>query len=199
MPGERPKPFAPVAEGRPQSTIERRPETLQSAIRLGRKAFSRQHEDFYGLYVLNTLLGGYFGSRLMTNIREEKGYTYNIYSMLETMRHDGTLLIGTEVSPEYVAPTLKEIFREMEALQETRVGEEELTMVRNFLLGNFLTMLDGPFNVSEVVRTLVLDELPLDAFDQLVSTVQNIDADTLQRLSQKYLNKEEMWQVVVGP
>jgi predicted Zn-dependent peptidase len=119
--------------------------------------------------------------------------------MLETMRYDGSLLIGTEVSPEYVEPTLREIEREMKLLQEKPVGEDELKMVRNFLLGNFLTMLDGPFNVSEVVRTLVLDDLPLHAFDDLVATVKNIEAPALQALAQKYLNKQEMWQVVVGP
>ncbi|MCR9050639.1 MAG: M16 family metallopeptidase [Phaeodactylibacter xiamenensis] len=198
-PGEKPAPRVPVPDGQPQSTFERRPDTLQSAVRLGRRGLNRHHGDFYGLYVLNTLLGGYFGSRLMTNIREEKGYTYNIYSMLETMRYDGSLLIGTEVSPEYVEPTLREIEREMKILQETLVDEEELKMVRNFLLGNFLTMLDGPFNVSEVIRTLVLDDLPLSTFDELVSTVQNIDAAALQGLAQKYLNKADLWQVIVGP
>ncbi|WP_425422559.1 M16 family metallopeptidase [Phaeodactylibacter xiamenensis] len=198
-PGEKPAPRVPVPDGQPQSTFERRPDTLQSAVRLGRRGLNRHHGDFYGLYVLNTLLGGYFGSRLMANIREEKGYTYNIYSMLETMRYDGSLLIGTEVSPEYVEPTLREIEREMKILQETLVDEEELKMVRNFLLGNFLTMLDGPFNVSEVIRTLVLDGLPLSTFDELVSTVQNIDAPALQGLAQKYLNKADLWQVIVGP
>ena len=198
-PGEKPEPRIPAPDGKPKSTFERRPDTLQSAVRLGRRAGSRHHKDFYGLYVLNTLLGGYFGSRLMTNIREEKGYTYNIYSMLETMRYDGSLLIGTEVSPEYVEPTLREIEREMKILQETMVDEEELKMVRNFLLGNFLTMLDGPFNVSEVIRTLILDGLPLSTFDELVSTVQNIDAAALQGLAQKYLNKADLWQVIVGP
>lgn len=198
-PGEKPEPRIPVPDGQPKSTFERRPDTLQSAVRLGRRGLNRRHEDFYGLYVLNTLLGGYFGSRLMTNIREEKGYTYNIYSMLETMRYDGSLLIGTEVSPEYVEPTLREVEREMKLLQQTMVDEEELTMVRNFLLGNFLTMLDGPFNVSEVIRTLVLDDLPLSTFDELVSTVQNIDAAALQGLAQKYLNKADLWQVIVGP
>ncbi|WP_421949559.1 M16 family metallopeptidase [Phaeodactylibacter xiamenensis] len=198
-PGEKPAPRVPVPDGQPQSTFERRPDTLQSAVRLGRRGLNRHHGDFYGLYVLNTLLGGYFGSRLMANIREEKGYTYNIYSMLETMRYDGSLLIGTEVSPEYVEPTLREIEREMKILQETLVDEEELKMVRNFLLGNFLTMLDGPFNVSEVIRTLVLDGLPLSTFDELVSTVQNIDAAALQGLAQKYLNKADLWQVIVGP
>lgn len=197
--GKRPQPGVSTFDAPPQTTIEHRPETLQSAVRIGRRAFSRHHEDFSGLYILNTILGGYFGSRLMANIREEKGYTYNIYSMLETMRYDGSLLIGTEVSPEYVEPTLREIEREMKLLQEEPVGEDELKMVRNFLLGNFLTMLDGPFNVSEVVCTLVLDDLPLHAFDDLVATVKNIEAPALQALAQKYLNKQEMWQVVVGP
>lgn len=198
-PGEQPQPIIPDFRGKPGRTIEQRPDTLQSALRIGRRAFSRHHDDFFGLYVLNAILGGYFGSRLMANIREEKGYTYNIYSMLETMRFDGSLLIGTEVSPPYLEPTLREIEREMKLLQEEPVGEEELKMVKNFLLGNFMTMLDGPFNVSEVVRTLILDDLPLSTFDDLVANVQNIEAPALQELAQKYFNKEEMWQVIVGP
>ncbi len=184
---------------RPRRISFDRPGTLQSAVRLGREAFSRHHEDYFGLYILNTLLGGYFGSRLMTNIREEKGYTYNIYSMLENMRYGGSFLIGTEVSERYVEATLQEIYREMEQLQQERVGEEELKMVRNYLMGNFLTMLDGPFNIAEVVRTQALDGLPPDTFSRLVETVQHIDAGALQALAQKYLNKDEMWEVVVGP
>ena len=197
--GDKPQPSVPAPGNQPWASTEHRPDTLQTSIRIGRRFNNRHHKDFNGLYVLNTLLGGYFGSRLMTNIREEKGYTYNISSMLETMRFDGSLLIGTEVSPEYVEPTLKEIYEEMKLLQEEQVEQEELKMVRNFLLGNFLTMLDGPFNVSEVVRAFVVDGLPLSAFDDLVATVQNIDAPALQELAQKYLNKEDMWQVIVGP
>lgn len=182
----------------PHPVKVRHPDTVQAAIRIGRHLFNRQHEDYMGMYVLNTILGGYFGSRLMANIREEKGYTYNIYSTLDAMQHDGCFYIGTEVGNEFVEDTLRQIYIEMERLQQEPVEEEELYMVRNYLMGNFLTMLDGPFNVSEVVRTQVAEGLPLSYFEQLASTVRNITADSLQQLARRYLRREDMWEVVVG-
>jgi predicted Zn-dependent peptidase len=174
------------------------PESVQTAIRIGRRLFSRHHPDYAGFFVLNTILGGYFGSRLMTNIREDKGYTYNIYSSLDVMRHDGAFYIGTEVGNEFVGDTLKQIRLELRSLIENPVSEEELTMVRNYLMGNFLSMVDGPFNVGEVVRTMVGDELPFSFFSELVESVNTIKAETLQRLAEQYLQPEDQWEVVVG-
>ena len=174
------------------------PQMLQTAIRVGRKLFNRKHHDFYGFYVLNTILGGYFGSRLMTNIREEKGYTYNIYSTMDAMIMDGYFYIGTEVGNEVVQPTLKEIYKEMDRLQTDLVKEEELQMVRNYLLGNLLTTLDGAFNISEVIKTKVVEGLSDDYLIQLVNTIKSITAKDIQRLARKYLNKEDMWEVIVG-
>ena len=134
----------------------------------------------------------------MGNIREEKGYTYNIYSMLDAMLLDGYLYVGTEVGNEFVADTLRQIYVEMARLQEEPVEEEELAMVRNYLMGNFLTMLDGPFNVSEVIRTQAVEGLPLSYFESMAEAVRNITAGELQRLAQRYLRREDMWEVVVG-
>lgn len=179
-------------------SYEHHPDSVQTAIRIGRRLFNRHHEDYAGLFVLNTVLGGYFGSRLMTNIREDKGYTYNIYSSLDVMRHDGAFYIGTEVGNEFVEDTLRQIHLEMRSLIEEPVKTEELTMVRNYLMGNFLSMLDGPFNVGEVVRTLVGDELPFSFFSNLVESVHTIQADQLQELARQYLQPEDQWEVVVG-
>ncbi len=188
----------PAIPSHPKKIHLEHPGTVQSAIRIGRHLFDRKHPDFPGLYVLNTVLGGYFGSRLMANIREEKGYTYNIYSLLDTMRFDGSFYIGTEVGKEFTENSLREIYREMEQLCQDPVGEEELTMVRNYLLGSFLSMVDGPFNVADVVKTLVLEDLPLDYFTQLVDATRYTTAKDLLDLSQKYLVPDKMWEVVVG-
>ncbi|HMX41746.1 MAG TPA: pitrilysin family protein, partial [Saprospiraceae bacterium] len=107
------------------------PNSLQSGIRVGRRLFSRKHPDFNGVFVLNTILGGYFGSRLMANIREKKGFTYNIYSTADAMFDDGCLYISTEVNADKSAATLRAIFSEMKKLREKPVSEEELDMVRN--------------------------------------------------------------------
>jgi len=173
-------------------------DTVQTAIRLGRQLFNRQHEDYPGIYLLNTVLGGYFGSRLMANIREDKGYTYNIYSVLDSMSYDGSFLISTEVGNEFAGETLQEIYREMEALQQKPVSNEEFEMVQNYVMGTFLTMLDGPFNVAEVVKTMVVEHLPIAHFEAFVQRVQAITPSELMRLAQQYLDANDWYEVVVG-
>ncbi len=174
------------------------PDTVQMAIRLGRDMFNRKHPDYPGMYVLNTVLGGYFGSRLMENIREDKGYTYNIYTVLDTMTYDGCFYVGTEVGNEFARQTLEEIYREMEILRREPIGEEEFVMVHNYIMGGFLNMLDGPFNVSEIVKTIVSEELPMSYFNDLVKTIQAITPDDLLVLAQRYLNPNDYWEVIVG-
>lgn len=174
------------------------PDSVQAAIRIGRRLFSRDHPDFAGMYVLNTILGGYFGSRLMSNVREDKGYTYNIYSMLDTMAHDGVLFIGTEVGNAFVPDTLAQIYEEVDELRNAPVDPEELEMVRNYLLGTFLTMLDGPFNISELIVSLLSEGLPVSFFEQWIQQVRAVSPDDLQALAVKYLDPSEMWEVVVG-
>ncbi|MFK7775595.1 MAG: M16 family metallopeptidase [Saprospiraceae bacterium] len=174
------------------------PDTLQTAIRLGCKLFNRRHEDYIDFYILNTILGGYFGSRLMSTIREEKGYTYNIFSALDPMHFDGYFYVGTEVGNEFVQPTLESIYGEFDKLKKEPIKKEELKMVQNYLMGFFLTNLDGAFNVAELVKISKTEDLPKDFFKSMVSRVKSITADELMVLSQKYLNEEKMWEVVVG-
>ncbi len=182
----------------PQKIKIERPGTIQTAIRIGRKLFNKKHPDFRGFYILNTILGGYFGSRLMANIREDKGYTYNIFSTVDSMLFDGCFYIGTEVGNEFVEKTKDEIYKEFEILQNEKIDKAELQMVQNFLLGNLLTMLDGAFNVSEVVKAHALEGLPFSEFEALVRAIKTISADEIQQLAQKYLQKEDMWEVIVG-
>ncbi|MBX2929910.1 MAG: insulinase family protein [Saprospiraceae bacterium] len=173
-------------------------DTVQSAIRIGRRLFNRTHPDYAGMYVLNTIFGGYFGSRLMANIREEKGYTYNIYSSLDPMRYDGAFFISTETGTEFVKDTLIQVYHELEVMRNEPVEEEELEMVRNYLLGGFLNMLDGPFNVADIIKTIVVEDLPAGYFESIVHTVKNITAEELQRLAQLYLQPGDLWEVSVG-
>ncbi len=173
-------------------------DSMQKAIKIGRRLFNKLHADFAGVFVLNTILGGYFGSRLMTNIREKKGYTYNIYSSADALIHDGCFYIASEVNQDSAKLALREIFREMKKLRETPISEEELAMVKNYLLGTFLTSLDGPMNASEVVRGLIIENLPENAFVNLVDTILHISPDEILKLANQYLNKKDFWQVVVG-
>ena len=170
----------------------------QAAIRIGKRIGSRKNPDHDKLFVLNTILGGYFGSRLMSNIREEKGYTYGINSSIDLNFHDGFFYIGTEVGTEYLDKTLVEIYREMDKLQTELIEDDELEMVKNYLLGNLLNLLDGPFAVSGVIVPMVLEDLPFSAFDDLIKTIRFISAEELRDLARKYFRREMFFEVVIS-
>ncbi len=174
------------------------PDAQQTAIRIGCRLFNRSHPDYKAFHVVDTILGGYFGSRLMCNIREDKGYTYNIFSTVDTMLYDGYFYIGTEVGNEFVEKTLEEIYTEIDRLRSDLVEESELEMVRNYLLGNLLTMLDGPLNVSGIIKTMVLENLKSAEFYDLVHTIKEISPEEIRELARKHLVKENMWELVVG-
>ncbi len=171
---------------------------IQTAIRIGTRLFDRTHPDYFGLYFLNIIFGDYFSSRLMMNIREDKGYTYNIYSMVDIMKKDGMFLISTETANEYTSSTIQEIYKEMDRLKEEKIPQKELEMAKNYSLGTLLTALDGPFNVSEVVRGLVLNGLDETYFNQMISTLKDISSEELQFLARKYMRKDNMTTVLVG-
>jgi len=196
--GEKPTPKLKLTTKPPIRIDDFVPDAVQTSIRIGKRMFSRSHEDYDGLYVLNTILGGYFGSRLMMNIREQKGYTYNIFSSLDTMLHDGYFYVGTEVDNTYAEDTIKEIYGEMERLKKDLVDNIELEMVRNYLMGNLLTMIDGPMNSSEVVKAFLINELPFSSFNRLIYKIQTIEPEEIRTLAVKYLQPDSMWEVVSG-
>lgn len=170
----------------------------QTAIAIGCRLFNRKHADYVGMFVLNTILGGYFGSRLMNNIREDKGYTYNIASSLEVSAHDGYLYISTEVGNEFTKETLNEIYQEIAILQTELVPADELQMVKNYILGNMLNLLDGPFNVAEVYKTYISENLDVTHFDFFVKEVKAITPTQIRALAQQYLKREDLFEVIVG-
>jgi zinc protease len=173
-------------------------ESSQTAIAIGRRMFNRKQEDYAGMFVVNTILGGYFGSRLMENIREEKGYTYNIYSSLEPAIYDGYFYISTEVGNEFTQATLDEIYKEIDLLQTELVSAKELKMVKNYLLGNMLNLVDGPFNISDLYKVYITEGLDYQSFAHLVKTIKDIKATEIRTLAQRYFQKKDFFEVVAG-
>lgn len=173
------------------------PNGVQGAIRVGKRFVTRQHPDFAGLVVLNTILGGYFGSRLMSNIREEKGYTYGIYSSVGAYKHDASLIIHTEVGKDVIDPALVEIYRELDRLTKEAVGDEELLLVKNYLLGSILGDLDGPFSIMQRWRSLILNGFAPERFDANINTYKNITAAQLLALAQQHYRSEDFTELVV--
>lgn len=172
---------------------------MQSAIRIGGMMFSRSHPDFAGMKVLNAILGGYFGSRLMNNLREDKGYTYGIGSSVVPLRNGGYFVISGEVGSGVTKEALTEIKFELNRLCSEPVGESELSLVRSYLTGEMLRAVDGPFAQADLYRELIEDNLDISHFEELIDTVQHINAQQLQDLAIRYLNPDDLFTLVVGP
>jgi zinc protease len=185
------------------TSIERfiipRPEAVQTAIRIGKPLFSRLHPDFMGLTIVNTILGGYFGSRLMTNIREEKGYTYGIASHLITLRDSGYFVIGSTVGAEVWKETTLECYKEMDRLCNEKVGSGELELVRNYLTGQVQRSVDGPFQIADQLRALWMHDLDLNYLTDFMELINNITPEVIRSLSVKYLDHRSMVVVAAGP
>ncbi|HUM46470.1 MAG TPA: pitrilysin family protein [Chitinophagales bacterium] len=173
-------------------------DAVQSGIRIGKMLVNKIHPDYPALRVLNTIFGGYFGSRLMQNLREDKGYCYGVHSSISSYLHDAHLYVTTEVGGEVTWDAVKEIYNEMDSLRSEPVPGEELQLVKNYLLGVFLSDVDGAFNVAEVVRGLEVYGLKEDFFYHLINTIRTITAAEVQQLADRYLNPEGMLEVVAG-
>ncbi len=172
--------------------------SLQSALRIGKVLFNKTHPDFIKMKVVNTILGGYFGSRLMTNIREDKGYTYGIGSVVTSLKHSGIFTISSEVGTDVREKAVDEIFGEIKKLGQEDVPEAELNLVKNYMLGNFLRSADGPFALSEMVKSVVDYGFPMSYFDRYLETVKTITAKEIRELAVKYLDPHTLVTLVVG-
>lgn len=172
--------------------------SLQYAVRIGKVALNKQHEDYFGMQVLNTVLGGYFGSRLMKNIREEKGYTYGIGSFILSLKREAVLIISTEVGNEYLNSTIDEIFKEILHLQNTLVENTELNTVKNYMLGQFVRSIDGPFAQAEKFKEVEEFGLDFNHYYQFMDKIKTITPDELQALAIKYFDINTFYQLTVG-
>jgi predicted Zn-dependent peptidase len=170
---------------------------VQGAIRLARHFPNRHHPDFKKVQVLNALFGGFFGSRLMDNIREDKGYTYGIYSYLQNHLQDNAWVISTEAGRDVCEATIKEIYHEMKRLKEEDIPEEELLMVKNYLMGSILGDLDGPIQIIGRWKNLVLNGLDESFFNESVQTIRHVTSQELTELARKYLLEEDFYELVV--
>ena len=189
--------FEPApADGR-RVFIER-PEAMQSAVRMGLLTIPCHHPDYQKLRVLVTVLGGYFGSRLMSNVREEKGYTYGISAGLVSCPDSSVLFVASETANEYVEPLIGEVLREMDRLCREPVGDEELSMVKNYMLGELCRNYESPFSLSDAWIFLHTSRLPAGYFDEVQDGIRQVTAEDLLRLAQKYFCKESLKEVVSG-
>ena len=173
------------------------PDSVQGAIRIARNFPNRHHPDFQKMQVLNNIFGGFFGSRLMANIREDKGYTYGIHSYLTNLIQESALMISTEAGKDVTEATIKEVYLEMKRLCDDPIDDEELKTTKNFMIGTLLGDLDGPFQVAGRWKSLILNELTEDYFYNGIETIKSIQPKTLQELANKYLNATDFYELAV--
>ena len=170
---------------------------VQGSIRIARPFPNRHHPDFLKTQVLNVLLGGFFGSRLMSNIREDKGYTYGIHSFLQNHVQQSAWMVSTEAGKDVCEDTITEIYKEMKRLREGFILPEELALVKNYMMGSILGELDGPFQIIARWKNIILNDLNEKYFYDSINTIKTVTAEELQQLAQKYLNPGEFYELVV--
>ena len=189
--------FSFVAVPEKRIFIERE-DALQSAVKMGCTTITRQNPDYLKLRVLMTLFGGYFGSRLMSNIREEKGYTYGISAGIMFYPDSGLLGISTETDNEYVEPLIQEVYNEIDKLHREPVPMEELTMVRNYMLGEMCRSYESPFSLADAWIFIATSGLDDQYFSRSLQAVNEVTPQEIQELAQRYLCKETLKEVIAG-
>ena len=175
------------------------PGALQSGIAAAVCAISREHPDYIGLRILTTALGGYFGSRLMSNIREDKGYTYGIHAYLAGRKEEGHITIATECAAQHTEAVIDEIRHEMQRLRELPMPDEELALVRNHMMSDLLKTFDTAFSIADYVGSTITVGVQPDYFNRQYSILQTITPEQLQTLAQTYLVDQRLCIAIAGP
>jgi zinc protease len=170
----------------------------QNALAIGKHFPTQDHPDYPGIKLLCTIFGGYFGSRLMSNLREEKGLTYSIHASPISFVHNGVLLIAAEVKTEKTEEAVKEIYNEMEKLCEELITEKELGPVQNYMLGRILEDFDGPFARAQNFAALHELDMEYEYFDRLIGKIKSATPHEIRELARKYLAPDSMTSVVAG-
>ncbi len=173
-------------------------DSIQTALRLGKRSLMRQHKDYAGALLFNHILGGYFGSRLMKNIREEKGLTYGIYSSLQPFANDSMWVIGADVNKENRDLALREIRSELQQLCQQPVPTDELTVARNHFLGSLQSEVANPFSVTDKIKNLYLNQLPADYYQQLFEMLRGITPADLVQIGNTHFAVDSLREVTVG-
>lgn len=175
-----------------QSTVqhtEEIEESVQSTLILGKRLFSRNHADFHKFLVTNTILGGYFGSRLMKNIREEKGLTYGISSSLVSNGIDGVFSIKADLNKEKLEEAQNEIYKEITILKTEPVGSAELETVKNYIKGNILSNTNTIFDIMDKHKAIYFEKLPADFYESMGDKVEAVTPDDIMNMANQYLNQ----------
>ena len=172
--------------------------TLQTAVKIGFMAMEVSNPDFHKFRFLTVLLGGYFGSRLMSNIREDNGYTYHISAEVDAYGKRNAFMISSETANEYVELCIEEIYKELDSLCNDSITDVEVENVRNYILGEMCRECEGVTAKSEVFVNALLSGESFVSVNEYLDVVKNVAAKELNAIAKKYFNSEKMIEVVAG-
>jgi predicted Zn-dependent peptidase len=178
--------------------LEKKEGSVQASIRLAKKSISKTHPNYADVLFLNHILGGYFGSRLMKNIREDKGLSYGISSSLHALKNDGYLVIGADVNRENVDLTFVEIGKELKRLRTEKIDEEELDIARNHFIGGLQLEITTSFAHADKIKNIVLFNLPTTHYQSMIRRVNTITADDLLVVANQYFAEDTFAEIAVG-
>lgn len=178
--------------------IESRAEAVQSSIRMGTWSIAKSHPDFFGVSVFNTILGGYFGSRLVKNIREDKGHTYGISSSIAQIGNYNYWVIGADVQKAYAQKVIKEIYHEIDNLIHIPIASDELEVVRNYMIGQMLSGFSSPFDIMDRFQTVHYAGLDFNFFTQKLDYLKIFSAADILKIGKKYFNQRPLIEILVG-
>ncbi len=178
--------------------VENKKDSLQSSLRIGKLMVKKDDKEFHKIFIANTLLGGFFGSRLMKNIREEKGLTYGIQSSVPVLLNSGYFVITADVIKQNKDLAIQEIYSELKLLRTKLPTKSEMEILRNYLTGTFQSEINTPFSLADKFKSVHLYGLDYDYYDNLFTTIQNCKPSDITSTAEKYFNEDSMLSVVVG-
>lgn len=188
-----------ILKGEPKKKVHiEKAGTVQTSVRIGSSTINKRHPDYPGLKILDAILGGYFGSRLMKNIREDKGFTYGISSILTSLDLSGYKVISTEVGSKNMRKAIDEIYKEISLLQSVPVKSDELDLVRNYMSGELLRMFDGPFALADSFRSVWDFGLDNSYYYRLADKIKTISPDEIIHLANTYYRIDDLYEITAG-
>lgn len=186
-----------LPESRPVQVVDR-PSAVQSSILIGHAGIARDHEDYIPVFLLNMLLGGYFGSRLNLNLREDKGYTYGAHARFDARRQAGPFAAGAEVRNEVTDRAIEEILKEMQQMRDAPVSGEELAKVQSYVTGSFPLQIETAAQVAQRIVMIEIYGLEKDYYTKFNSRILALSAEDIQRTAQTWLHPDRAAIVAAG-
>ncbi|MDX2197140.1 MAG: pitrilysin family protein [Cytophagales bacterium] len=197
-----PKAVSPTplnAQATTQSKIfEKKDGSVQSSIRIGKKLFVKKHPDYIKFTVMNEVLGGYFGARLMKNLREDKGLTYGIHSSATFMQQEGYWAIAADVNAGNTTHALNEIYKEIDLIRSQKVPAAELNTAKNYMIGQFYNAFSTPFQSADRLRNIHLHGLDYAFYETYIQNIKKVTSADVQKMAEKYLDPTSLTEIVAG-